>query len=193
MKLNEQFWNDRYISGDIGWDVGEITAPIKTYIDQLTDKSIKILIPGAGNAYEAEHLWNTGFQNTYVLDWSEQALGNFHSRMRDFPTEQLIHSDFFTMSGAYELILEQTFFCALDPESRAAYVEKMYDLLTAGGLLVGVLFDAPMYSERPPYGGSMAEYRSLFASRFQILTLAKCYNSIPPRAGNECFIILQKP
>lgn len=31
-------------------------APLKVYFDQLTNKDLKILIPGGGNSHEAEYL-----------------------------------------------------------------------------------------------------------------------------------------
>ena len=58
MFLSSEYWNTRYVENDFGWDAGEITTPLKTYFDQLKDKSLKILIPGAGNSYEAEYLFN---------------------------------------------------------------------------------------------------------------------------------------
>ena len=49
------------VQNDTGWDIGKGSTPILTYIDQLEDKSIKILIPGCGNAHEAEYLVSKDF------------------------------------------------------------------------------------------------------------------------------------
>ena len=57
MKLNSDYWENRYKTNEISWDAGTITTPLKEYIDQIEDKSIKILIPGAGNSYEFEYLF----------------------------------------------------------------------------------------------------------------------------------------
>ena len=40
----------------------------------------------------------------------------------------------------------------------------------------------------PPFGGSFAEYRELFTPYFHIEIMEQCYNSIPPRVGNELFV-----
>ena len=53
MLLDKNFWNDIYVKSKTGWDVGEITTPLKEYFEQLNNKKNKILIPGCGNAYEA--------------------------------------------------------------------------------------------------------------------------------------------
>ena len=50
LSLNKDFWNNKYINSKTGWDVGEITKPLKEYFDQLENKKVKILIPGCGNA-----------------------------------------------------------------------------------------------------------------------------------------------
>ncbi|MCB0465166.1 MAG: SAM-dependent methyltransferase, partial [Aequorivita sp.] len=63
MNFYETFWNHKYLSGETGWDIGYVSTPIKEYIDQLSDKNLKILIPGGGNSYEAEYLFESGFNN----------------------------------------------------------------------------------------------------------------------------------
>ena len=56
VNLDAEYWEERYRAGTTGWDIGSPSTPLKEYIDQLQDPSKKILIPGAGNAYEAEYL-----------------------------------------------------------------------------------------------------------------------------------------
>lgn len=188
MKLDKSYWNNRYLNDDAKWNIGYPSTPIKSYIDQLDDKNIRVLIPGAGNAYEVEYLWQQGFSNVYLLDFSEKALQNFKERVPDFPTEQLISADFFAHEGTYDLILEQTFFCAINPELRPAYAEKMHQLLHKEGKLVGLLFDAPLNTDHPPFGGHKEEYLNYFETLFEILSFDLAYNSIAPRAERELFI-----
>ncbi len=73
-KFNKKYWEQKYINNQTGWDIGHISTPIKNYIDQLQNKELRILIPGAGNSYEAEYLWNQGFKNLFILDIAEQPL-----------------------------------------------------------------------------------------------------------------------
>ena len=69
MDFDSKYWDDRYLENNLGWDIGYISTPLKEYFDQLKIKSINILIPGAGNAYEAEYLWEKGFSNVFIIDW----------------------------------------------------------------------------------------------------------------------------
>lgn len=190
--LNKEYWKQRYANKETGWDAGSVTTPIKEYIDQLMDKDIKILIPGAGNAHEAEYLWKQGFKNVYVLDIVSEPLENLKKRIPDFPSEQLFLGDFFNLDLQFDLILEQTFFCALNPVLREKYVDQMLKILKTNGKLAGVLFDFPLTEQGPPFGGDYQTYYSLFHSKFNIRKLEVCYNSIKPRLGKEFFIILEK-
>jgi len=181
----EAFWSNRYQTGEIGWDIGHVSGPMKAVLDYITDKSISILIPGAGNAWEAEYAWKLGIKNVYVLDISRNALENFKQRLPEFPEDHLIHADFFSHTGQYDLILEQTFFCALHPELRSAYVRKMHELLAVGGSLRGVLFASEMNSDKPPFGGNELVYRNLFSPVFNRVEFELCESSIEARSGNE--------
>jgi hypothetical protein len=105
-KLSEEFWTECYEQDQAGWDIGVASTPLVTYIDQLENKDLKILIPGAGNGYEAEYLFQNGFKNVFVLDIAKIPLDNLQARIPDFPPEQLIHQNFFDHDGQYDLILE---------------------------------------------------------------------------------------
>jgi hypothetical protein len=192
MKLTKNYWEERYQKGEIGWNVGNITTPIKEYIDQLTDKNIKILIPGAGNGYEFDYLIEKGFKNSFVVDYAETPLENLKKRITNLDNNQIINADFFELEGKYDLIIEQTFFCALNPELRMEYVQKMKSLLNPKGKIVGLLFQFPLTTEGPPFGGSTEEYTALFANDFSIITMETASNSIKARAGKELFIIFEK-
>lgn len=192
MNLDSNSWNLRYLQDNTGWDVGEITTPLKDYFDQLGNKDIRILIPGCGNSYEAEYLFNNGFRNVYVLDFSRKALDNFIRRTNNFPANNILHEDFFNLVGDYDLIIEQTFFCAIDVKRRLEYARKAHSLLNVGGKLVGLLFNAPMYEDHPPYGGSVKEYNNYFFSLFELNIFEPAYNSILSRNGKELFINFQR-
>jgi SAM-dependent methyltransferase len=192
MAFDKTYWEKRWQEGATGWDLGDVSPPLRLYIDQLKDKNLRILIPGCGNSYEAEYLFRQGFSHTHVADISERALQSFQKRVPDFPPSHLHCGDYFKLTGTYDLILEQTFFCALDPSLRALYVQHSHDLLAPGGKITGLLFDDPLMTNGPPFGGDEALYRKYFETSFQILTLGKALHSIPPRAGRELFVIMRR-
>ncbi len=190
--LNKEYWENRYLNDQAPWDAGSITTPIKEYIDSLADKSLKILVPGAGNAHEFEYLYTSGFTNSFVLDFAPSPLENLKQRMPALADDHVIFDDFFAISGQYDLIIEQTFFCALDRGLRQQYARKMYELLKPGGTLAGLLFEFPLTEQGPPFGGSREEYEKTFSPYFDIIVMEPARNSIKPREGRELFIIFRK-
>lgn len=187
--LSAGYWDERYRQQQTGWDVGEASGPLKAYIDQLTDKNLRILIPGAGNAYEAVYLAEKGFTHVTVIDISAVLTAQLQERLGNrYPSLQILTGDFFELEGTFDLILEQTFFCALHPSLRIEYTRKMKSLLSGNGTLAGLLFNRE-FEQSPPFGGNSEAYRQLFLSAFRMLLLEPCYNSIPARAGTELFFI----
>lgn len=190
--MEANFWKHRYEEGSTGWDLGDVSPPLKSYIDQLVNKELNILIPGAGRAYEAEYLHKKGFKNVYVADLVESAFADFIKRCPSFPVEHCIIGDFFEIEQVFDLLLEQTFFCALHPTQRKAYADKSAALLHRGASIVGVMFQFPLTEIGPPFGGSKMEYLSYFSRMFAIDKLEDCYNSHSTREGKELFIKFTK-
>ncbi len=196
-KVNQvEFWQQRYEQDSINWDMGEVSPPLKAYIDQLPEsaKDQMILVPGAGNAYEVGYLHEQGFTNVILVDFAPAPIEAFAKRYPSFPAEHLICSDFFALSPEkyqFDWVLEQTFFCAINPPRRTEYVQKMAELLKPAGELIGLLFDKDFGRDEPPFGGSLEEYRQHFISHFDIDIMELCYNSHPARQGSELFIKLR--
>ena len=111
--------------------------------------------------------------------------------MSDYQNIKIICANFFTHVGNYDLILEQTFFCSLDPLLRTKYVQRMSELLNNDGKLVGLLFNV-QFPNTPPFGGNKEEYLTLFSNEFKINIIEPCYNSVKPRMGNELFFNFSK-
>ena len=191
------YWQARYATpGRAGWDVGRITPPLQAYFEQLpVGEQLRIFIPGAGRAYEAEYLHALGQRQVVVADLAAAPLAELANRVPDFPSQNLWQADFFQLDPAdkFDLMVEQTFFCALDPALRPAYAQQCAHLLRPGGKLVGLLFDTDFpNATEPPFGGSRDEYRRYFEPYFDFVHFDTAYNSLPARRGRELFICLQR-
>lgn len=191
MNDSQAFWQEKYNLGQTKWDLGAISPPLKAYIDQIVDKDCRILIPGCGQAYEAEYLFQQGFTNVFIVDIVEEPLLAFQKRNSSFPSKHVLCADFFQLEQTFDLILEQTFFCAILPEQRLQYIKKVQALLAEKGKFVGLLFDRE-FESGPPFGGNKADYEQLFYSVFSSVKIESCYNSVAPRQGAEVFFIAQK-
>lgn len=185
--LDQRYWEAQYQAKSTAWDIGTVSPPIQSYLDAIEDKSVRILIPGCGNSYEADYLLAKGFTNVTVIDIAPTLVENLQSKHVNNNAIQIVLGDFFEHQGEYDLIIEQTFFCALPPFLRQRYVWKMHQLLSKKGILAGVLFNRT-FEVSPPFGGSEMEYQELFQDAFHLLQLDECKNSIAKRENSELFI-----
>lgn len=187
-----QFWQQRYEEDSIGWDMGQVSPPLKAYIDQLPEsaKEQAILVPGAGNAYEVGYLHEQGFTNVTLVDFASAPIEAFAERYPNFPAEHLVGADFLRYRQRNISLIGclSRRFCAINPAHRDEYVAQMAALLKPNGKLVGLLFDKDFGREEPPFGGTKAEYQQRFAPYFDIETMETSYNSHPARQGSELFI-----
>lgn len=186
--LGQEYWDNQYQSQTTGWDLGMVSPPIEEYINQLTNKDLRILIPGCGNTYEAEYLLNAGFTNITVIDISPTLVEKLQAKFAQNPHINVVLGDFFAHEGEYDLVIEQTFFCAINPDLRKNYVAKMKEILAHNGKIVGVLFNKNFTFAGPPFGGTKCSYVALFEPYFHLKTLDCCYNSAEKRKDDELFI-----
>jgi SAM-dependent methyltransferase len=187
MSQEQSFWEQRWKEAQTGWDLGAASPALLSYAQSRSERAAKILIPGCGSAWEAAALIDLGYTNITLLDISPSACSLIRLRMGDRPELQVLCGDFFTHEGVYDLILEQTFFCAIPRSLRDEYVRKMASLLSPNGRLAGLLFGIEFDKPGPPHGGSAEEYRMRFSAFFEILRLESCTDSVKPRQGNELF------
>lgn len=189
--LDQAYWNAQWESNKTGWDIGYPAPSIVQYMDLWSDKNSAILIPGCGNAYEAEYLLENGFQDITLMDIAPEAVSRLQQKFKNHPQVKVVLGDFFEHEGLYDLIIEQTFLSALPPYLRPKYAWKMHHLLKDSGRVIGLLFNRH-FDVSPPFGGSVAEYETLFHGSFTWDTFDTAPDSIPERKDMEVFINLTK-
>lgn len=184
---DKYYWDERYSTQQTGWDLGAPSPALVHFFEEVKNKDLRILIPGCGNAYEAKYLLQSGFKDITILDFAPTLVGMLQQNFSSFSEIQVVEADFFRYEGQFDLIVEQTFFCAQQKSQRESYVEKMHELLAPGGKLVGLLFDRE-FEAGPPFGGSKEEYLKLFTdTNFEVLHMEKTTLSVEPRMGTELF------
>jgi hypothetical protein len=182
------FWDDKWAAGATGWDLsGTISEEFLNYFNSITNKSASILIPGCGNAYEAEYLLNQGFKNITLIDISPTLTRALCEKFGNNPNVRVVEGDFFEFKGQFDYIIEQTFFCAIPPAMRNKYVQKMRDLLGENSELAGLLFNRD-FEGGPPFSGSVDEYKKVFPENgLEFIELRHADKSISARKGTEVF------
>ena len=192
--LDKNYWDKRYIYNKTEWDLGTFSPPIIHWLDQQKDKTINILVPGAGFGHEVIYAFENGFNNVYYLDYATKAVIKFKEKCPKFPEKQILIQDFFKLkkNDFFDVILEQTFFCALEPSLRNEYVIKCHKLLKNEGKVIGLLFNTNFNHDGPPFGGGTDDYIALFSKNFNLLEMGNSIHSVKPRKGNELWIEFEK-
>lgn len=189
MPDSSEYWNQRYVDGNIPWDLGYPSPALMDYVIQNTEQSARILIPGGGHSPELAALWDLNYQNVYTCDWSESALEFAQKQNPTIPSDRFILGNFFELEGSYDLILEQTFFCAIPPAMRIAYAAACARLLKArSGRLAGVFFHREFEEAGPPFGGFEEDYLEILGSHLTLIRSEMNKKAIKPRQGTELFM-----
>ena len=191
--LDKTFWDQRWQEEKTGWDLGSPAPALIRFFDKRQlPLDTRILIPGCGNAWEAEALIERGFNSVTLCDISPTLCAKLKERFHESPGIQIVCADFFNIDGPYDLVIEQTFFCALQPDLRYNYARQMAAIIRPGGLLAGLWFSVEFPFDGPPFGGNPTDYIQLLENDFLINEAEPCAHSVKPRQGNEWFIVAQR-
>jgi len=155
------------------------------------------LIPGAGKGHDAIYLSKSGHSVTAV-DISNEATDYLSKKIDSLNIKlKIINKNIFDLKeqyGKYDIILEYTCFCAIDPKYREKYISTMYRLLKDKGKFVGLLFPVNKVQNinGPPFLVNIEEITNSFSKYFKIVNLKKSKYSIKERENNEIFIEMIK-
>ncbi len=138
-----EYWDKSYRSGDMGWDLGGPTPIFDQWIGTCKEQLV-ICILGAGNGWDAINFARRGHVVTAV-DFAKLATTNMLiSAKRNHVDMDIQHMDIFDLNQIYEnhfdVVLEYTCLCAIDPYRRRDYLEMVNHILKPHGDLIGLLF-----------------------------------------------------
>ncbi len=184
------FWEQRYRDRQDHWDLGE---PAPTFVRLLSSNLAPprgtVIVPGCGRGYDALLFAKHGYQ-VCGFDFAADAITDAtRLSLRSGESVTFLQLDLFNLptvfDGLFDVVVEHTCFCAIDPARRADYVQIVHRLLKPGGELIAVFFAHPRPGG-PPYRTDRDEIEQLFSPYFQIQELGAAF-SIPKRAGEELF------
>jgi hypothetical protein len=147
-----------------------------------------------------------------AVDWSATALSDLTAHFESVEQEcrgslSVVQGDFFTIEPQpVDFVFEHTFFCAIDPAMRKAYIERLATWLKPGGSLVGNFFivdeevagtlpglSLTAAGEGPPFAISTPQLRTFMDPFFHCESLHPALNPEPDRRpGLEWVGIFQR-
>ncbi|RMG17721.1 MAG: methyltransferase domain-containing protein [Deltaproteobacteria bacterium] len=190
-------WEARWQAGQTPWDLGGSPPVLEARAESLPGG--RVLVPGCGAGWDVLTLARPD-REVVGLDLSPTARRLFERirAERGIPPERarVETGDFFSFEpeAPFDLVFDYTFFCALPPERREAWAEKMYRLLRPGGTLITLVFPVrePKWPPRgcdpeagPPFPVHPDLYRAHLAPFFEEEEMSKVTHSAPGREGKE--------
>lgn len=179
------FWTVRYAAGKTPWDFGGVPAALKSFLARSSTRG-RVLIPGCGSGYEVQAFHDAGYDVTGI-DFSPAAIEHAKNII-GVSGERIILGDLFTYDFGlcrFDLIYERTFLCSMPPPRWPGYVNRMADLLSPGGRLIGVFLYGQSSSSGPPFPLTNGEAEQLFEKRFQLIRSDTMSDSLPLFRGME--------
>ncbi len=188
-------WQRHYDENDLGWDLGQVAPPFVSLLESNTIVPGKTLVPGCGRGHEVIFLAENGFEVTAV-DYSAGAVNHLNSVIQKRQlNSQILYLDFFaldsTHDGIYDLLIEQTFFCAISPVQRPLYVATVARALRKGGMIAGLFYHTGQEGG-PPFNTTREDIINHFSDSFEIKELDQAMNSAEERKEKEWLAILVK-
>ncbi|MBF0583015.1 MAG: methyltransferase domain-containing protein [Magnetococcales bacterium] len=156
-------WEERYRSGQTGWDRGDASPALFSWLEQGTLRPCRILVPGCGRGYEVAVLAERGFQVTAVdiaasaITFSRGLLAQHGLRATTCLADLLEWEP----DNRFDAIYEQTSLCALPPEKWQDYSDRLWRWLKPGGSLCA-LFMQTNKTGGPPFHCAIEAMETLF-------------------------------
>ncbi|HLP26466.1 MAG TPA: methyltransferase domain-containing protein [Acidobacteriota bacterium] len=180
-----EFWNERYARGTTPWDYGGVPPQLQRYLTAHPNGG-RALIPGCGAGHEIAAFYEAGYE-VAAIDFATAAVERARANLGPVLAERVFLGDFFTYDFAaapFDVVYERTFLCALPPDLRPQYVNRMARLLAPGGVLVG-LFYLGEEQGGPPYQLHAADEAQLFGPHFVLVQDQAAAEPFPLFGDNE--------
>ncbi|MFW6053382.1 MAG: methyltransferase domain-containing protein [Persicimonas sp.] len=189
-------WQEAWREGRTPWDAGRAAPSLVELVEGEELPEGRALVPGAGSGYDVLALGSPD-RHAVGLDLADGARERFESlrQQQGIPNEwaQMVVADFFDWQPdePVDVIWDYTFLCAIEPEMRRQWAERVDELLATGGELVTLIF--PVFDpadnrdplEGPPYPLTPDLVRDLLEPRFEPIYLEPAAASHEGREGKE--------
>ncbi len=191
---SSKHWSSIYQDETPGWELEQASPVITKNLQRLKLIKSHIVVLGCGSGNDAAYLAQQGHIVT-AIDFSSEAISQAKEKYAHIDNLSFIQKDVFNLPQSYnkrfDLIIEHTCFCAINPIKREKLVQIWHELLRDNGQLFGVFFVSPQ-NQGPPFGSTEWEMEKHLKKGFQFLLWERAKNSQGQRQGKELFILAQK-
>ena len=194
MQDSESYWEDRYRHEDTPWEKGEPSPGLVDFLERRSRHipSGSVCVPGCGTGHDVRAWARHGFEAT-GFDITSSGVHLAEKKTEESGlTAQFTMEDFLERppERTFDWAFEHTFFCAIPPHLRDAYVKAMIAHIKPGGYLLAVHYLIPDM-DGPPFGTTRSELLQRFSPYFSLLE-EWVPRSFPNRTGLELMLWWKK-
>ncbi len=160
--LNES-WEQRYQSGNTGWDRQQTSPALLRWLAQGQVPEGRVLVPGCGTGHEVLEFAASG-RDVTAVDLAPSALNTLRQRLAAAGLQAtLVETDLLDWQPdrRFDAIYEQTSLCAIDPSCWHKYVKQLHAWLKSDGTLLAAFMQTGREGG-PPFDCPMARMQQLF-------------------------------
>lgn len=189
-----KMWSHIYQTEEPRWDLSAPHPAFVSVLPQIKLPKSRIAVLGCGRGHDAAFFANAGHFVT-AFDFSEEAIAAAQEKYAHLKSLTFVKADAFKLPekyfGQFDIVVEHTFYCAVDPKRRNEVINVWRRLLIPNGFLLGIFF--VMFKRiGPPFGGCEWELRRRFEKHFRFLYWTRWHHSPPSREHRELVIYAQK-
>ncbi len=194
-------WGARYAKGDTPWDLG---GPHPELVRRIAAGELapprgggRAFVPGCGRGHDALRLARAGW-TVLAVDLVGDLEAELAPRLaRDggrFLVADALGLDPGDFGGPFELVLEHTFFCALELDQRPAWGELMRRAVAPGGRLAALVFpvDKPREEGGPPHRSPTGDLAAALGREFRRAADKEVRARGPGRRWKERFALFER-
>jgi thiopurine S-methyltransferase len=191
-------WAQRYVALDTPWDLGaehpEIAARIAGGLRPASPSVARALVPGCGRGHDAVALARAGWRVSAV-DFTDATQGALQDRLAELGGEFVLQDALEPVAGVrFDLVLDHTFFCALNPALRARWGAAMALSLAPQGRVCALVYPVgkPIEDGGPPFGTSVDDLLAALGADFRVLSDEAATQRVPQRSFEERWAVFAR-
>ena len=187
-------WAGRYRGGDTPWDLGR---PHPELVRRLAAGELgppgRALVPGCGRGHDALALAGAGWEVTALdlVALEGPSLSFFAARGGRFLVRDALG---FASDTPFDLVLDHTFFCAVEPSERPAWGRMVTRTLAPAGRLFALIFPVGRAPEEggPPFGMHAGDLLAALGEGFTLECDEPTREPIAERRWGERWAVLRR-
>ena len=197
--MDRAFWQALYDTNDTRFDLRGPSTPFTDWLDAAQPRPGRAIVPGCGRGHDVVELARRGWEAIGV-DFAPTAIadGRIGALVAGVAERaRFVEEDVFGLGPqhdqSFDLLFEQTCYCAIEAHRRDEYARLAARLVKPGGVLAFVVFPVDGRTGGPPFNIGVDEVPLRFAASFDLVSIGPPPRaSAPARTGKELFAVFRR-